>query len=259
MMEKFRLDNKCSLITGGSRGIGFSIAKALAKAGSDIVLLARNKKRLEQAQDDLAKIGRDVRIYPFDMVEVDGIKEIYSKIIEDAGGIDILINNAGGLRRGPAETLSLKDWNFVINLNLSSVFALSQAFAKERIEKEKKGKIINISSVTSEVTRKHIAAYAASKGGIRQLTKSLAVDWAQYHINVNAIGPGYFKTDLTQPLWQDEMFDNWIKKRTPEGRWGSPDELGYAAVFLASPASDFITGQTLYIDGGFLSTMGSVS
>ena len=259
MMEKFRLDHKCSLITGGSRGIGFSVAKALAKAGSDIVLMARNKKQLEQARNDLSVIGRDIWIYPFDMVKIDEIKGIYSKIIEDTVGIDILVNNAGGLRRGPAETLSIEDWNFVINLNLSSVFALSQAFARERIKREKRGKIINIASVTSEVTRKHIAAYAASKGGIRQLTKSLAIDWAKYHINVNAIGPGYFKTDLTQSLWQDEMFDNWIKKRTPQGRWGRPDELGYTAIFLASEASDFITGQTLYFDGGFLSTMGSVS
>jgi gluconate 5-dehydrogenase len=233
-MEQFRLNNKISLITGGSRGIGFGIASALAAAGSDIVLVARAEAQLEHAKEKLSRYKRKIWTYPYDMNNVDGIHDIYACIIADTGSIDVLVNNAGGTRRGPAEAITAEDWNFVINLNLSAVFALCQAFGKERIP------------------------YAASKGGIRQLTKALAVDWAKYDINVNAIGPGFIRTELTRPLWEDEMFDNWLKRKTPQGRWGNPEDIGYAAVFLASPASDYITGQILYVDGGLLSTFGPV-
>ena len=257
-MDKFRLDAKISLITGGSRGIGYGIAKALAKAGSDIVIVARDKANLEHAQAKLARIGRDVWAYPFDMSQVDEINGFFAKIIEDTGGIDVLVNNAGETRRGLAETISLEEWNSVINLNLSAVFAMCQAFGKHRITDGKKGKIINIASLMSEIVREENASYAAAKGGIRQLTKALAIEWARYNINVNAIGPGYIRTELTKALWEDQTFDNWVKKRTPKGRWGNPEDLGSAAVFLVSPASDYITGHILYVDGGFLCAMGPV-
>jgi gluconate 5-dehydrogenase len=258
-MEKFRLDNKITLITGGSKGIGFGIAKALAEAGSDLVLIARDKDTLDTALENLSSTGRQVQSYSFDMSRVEQINELYSEIINDAGGIDILVNNAGGTRRGPAEALTAEDWNFVINLNMTATFTLCQAFARERIKSGKKGKIINIASLMSETVREDNAPYAASKGGIRQLTKALAVDWAKYAINVNAIGPGFIQTDLTRVLWQDDSFDKWIKWKTPWGRWGIPEDLGNAAVYLAAPASDFVTGQILYVDGGLLSTFGPSS
>lgn len=258
-MDKFNLDNKISLVTGGSKGIGYGIAHALAEAGSDVALVARDKTRLEQARQNLVQIGRRVWTYTFDIGDVDKIETLYADIIEDTGGIDILVNNAGGTRRGWAETLSMEDWNFVINLNMTAVFKLSQAFAKERIQSARKGRIINTASLMSETIREENAPYAASKGAIRQLTKSLAVDWAKYGINVNAIGPGFVQTDLTRPLWEDASFDKWVKWKTPQRRWGRPEDIGYAAVFLAAPASDFITGQTLYVDGGMLSTFGPTS
>jgi gluconate 5-dehydrogenase len=259
MTDKFRIDNKIVLISGGSKGIGLGIAKAMAKAGAEIVLVARNKANLEQAVELLSQIGCRISSYSFDMSQVEKIDELFGKIINDTGGIDILVNNAGGTRRGPAEKLSMEDWNFIINLNLTAVFKLCQVFAKERIKAGEKGKIINIASMMSETVREDNAPYAASKGGIRQLTKALAVDWAPYQINVNAIGPGFIRTDLTRRLWENEKFNKWIEWKIPAGRWGNPEDLGNAAVYLASPASDFVTGHILYVDGGLLATFGPSS
>ncbi len=252
-MTPFTLEGRRALITGGSRGIGFGIAKAFVEAGADVVLVSRGKEGLEKARDELAPSGRDIRTVAFDMTRNDDIDAFYDPIVEATGGIDILVNNAGGTRRGPAESISADDWNFVINLNLTAVFRLSQAFAKERIRSKRSGKIINTASLLSELVRIGNAPYAASKGGIRQLTKSMAVDWAPYRINVNAIGPGYIRTELTRKLWEDKDFDEWVVGRTPMARWGYPEDLGNTAVFLASPASDFITGQIIYVDGGFVS------
>jgi gluconate 5-dehydrogenase len=259
MTDKFRLDGKISLVTGGSKGIGFGIARALAEAGVDIVLIARNESDLGQAGDKISQTGRRVWTYSFDMSKTEKIDDLFATIVKDTGGVDILVNNAGGTRRGPAETITTEDWNYVINLNMTAVFTLCKAFANERIKSGKKGKIINIASLMSETIREDNAPYAASKGGIRQLTKALAVDWAKYQINVNAIGPGFIQTDLTRPLWENEEFNKWVKWKTPLARWGSPEDLGSAAVYLASSASDFVTGHILYIDGGLLSTFGPTS
>ena len=253
-MEKFRLDGKTALVSGGSRGIGFGIAKAMAAAGADLALIARSEQKLKSAKDELEAMGRRVWTYPFDMGNTSEIDGVFSKVLEDTGGIDVLVNNAGGTRRNMAQDVSLEDWDFVIRLNLTSQFALSRAFGRERIERGKPGKIINIASLMSDTVREMNSPYAASKGGVKQLTKALAIDWARHRINVNAIGPGYIKTDLTETLWADEEFDSWVKKRTPMGRWGGPEDLGTTAVFLASPASDFITGQIIYVDGGWIST-----
>jgi gluconate 5-dehydrogenase len=252
-MEAFSLTGKRALVTGGSRGIGFEIAKACAAAGADIVLIARNMDELNQAKKELEAAGRRAAVYSFDMSNVAEIESLYSRIVNEAGPVDILVNNAGATRRGPAEQVKPEDWNFVININLTSVFATCQVFARERIKAGKSGKIVNISSLMGEAVRKDNAPYAASKGGIRQLTKSLAVEWAKYNINVNAIGPGYIKTVLTEPLYNNPTFDKWVKERTPAGRWGLPGDIAWTAVFLASPASDFITGQSIYVDGGLLS------
>ncbi|MEJ2165533.1 MAG: SDR family oxidoreductase [Desulfobacterales bacterium] len=258
-MKQFRLDDKISLVTGGSKGIGFGIARALAEAGSDLVLVARDKNVLEQAREKLSAMERRVWIHSFDMSNTDQIADLFAEIVKDTGGVDILVNNAGGTRRGPADTLTAEDWNFVINLNMTATFTLCQAFARERIKSGQKGKIINIASLMSETIREDNAPYAASKGGIRQLTKALAVDWAKHGINVNAIGPGFIQTDLTRPLWEDASFDRWIQWKTPLARWGKPEDLGNAAVYLASPASDYVTGHILYVDGGMLSTFGPSS
>ena len=258
-MKKFRLDGRNSLITGGSKGIGLGIATALAKAGSDLMLVARDRVTLNRAQEKLAPTGRKIQTYSFDMSDTAKISEMYDQIVSRSGAPDILVNNAGGTRRGPAEKLTADDWNFVINLNLTAIFRLCQAFAKERIKSKKRGKIINIASLMSETVREENAPYAASKGGIRQLTKALAVDWAKYGINVNAIGPGFIQTDLTRALWEDASFDKWVKWKTPWTRWGKPEDLGYAAIYLASEASDFVTGHVLYVDGGLLSTFGPSS
>ena len=258
-MENFRLDNQIALVTGGSKGIGFGIAKALAEAGSNLVLVARNQNTLDEAREKLATTERRIWMYAFDMSNTEKISDLFDDITKDTGGVDILVNNAGGTRRGPAETLTAEDWHFVINLNMTATFALCQAFARERIKSGQKGKIINIASLMSETVRENNAPYAASKGGIRQLTKALAVDWARHAINVNAIGPGFIRTDLTRALWEDDSFDKWLKWKTPWGRWGLPADLGNAAVYLASPASDFVTGQVLYVDGGLLSTFGPSS
>ena len=259
MTQKFRVDNKISLITGGSRGIGLGIAKALAEAGADIVLVARETSGLERARDTISQTGRRVWTYCFDMSNVEKIDDLFAAIVKDTGGVDILVNNAGGTRRGPAETLTIEDWNYVINLNMTAVFTLCKAFAIERINSGKKGKIINIASIMSETIREENAIYAASKGGIRQLTKALAVDWAKYQINVNAVGPGFIQTELTRPLWESEEFNKWLKWKTPWRRWGNPDDVGSAAVYLASAASDFVTGHILYVDGGLLITFGPSS
>lgn len=252
-MREFRLDGKWALITGATRGIGLGIAASFAQAGANIVIVARDRGRLDAARMKLAEHGNEMRTYAFDLSNIDGIDGIYAEIIADVNGIDILVNNAGTTRRGAAETISFSDWDYVLNVNLKSVFAISRAFAQERIKTGKSGKIINIASLMGEAVRENNAPYAASKGGIRQLTKALAVDWAKHGINVNAIAPGYIRTDLTRQLWEDAAFDKWLKERTPLGRWGRPEDLGHCAVFLAATASDFITGQTLYVDGGLLS------
>ncbi len=254
-MSVFSLDGKRALVTGGTKGIGYAIAEAMARAGAEVVLVARSEQALKQAIDQLSDKGFKAWGFSHDMSDIDGIEGLYKKILADAGTVDILVNNAGGTRRGPAETISSEEWDFVLDLNAKSVFTMCQVFARERIQVGKPGKIVNIASLMSETVRENNAPYAASKGAIKQLTKALAVDWARYNINVNCFGPGYIRTELTRALWEDTEFDTWIKNRTPMGRWGVPEDLAPTAVFLASPASDFITGQIFFVDGGLLSTI----
>lgn len=253
-MIDFGLKGKRVLITGGSRGIGFGIAKGMMDVGAEIVLTARNESDLTTAAKSLSEAGSEVHYFPFDLSRVDSIAAFFESVTKEVGGIDILINNAGLTKRGPAEDVTLAEWRAVLDLDLTSVFALSQAFARERIQSGRKGKIVNIASLLSEAVRRNNAPYAAAKGGIRQLTKALAIDWAHHGINVNAIAPGYIHTELTRALWEDEEFDKWVKGRTPMGRWGNPDDLAGAAIFLASEAAGFITGQILFVDGGWIST-----
>ena len=251
-MNAFRLDGKRALVTGGSKGIGAGLARGLADAGADIVLMARHKNELEQARSDLQDTGREIGISVCDVSKTDEIHDVFSEIVQQEGPIDILVNNAGTTRRAPAHELDLDDWRMVIDVNLTAVFALCQAFAKKRISDKQPGKIINIGSLMSSTTRKDNAPYAASKGAVLLLTRALAVDWAAYDIRVNAIGPGFINTPLTEPLVDNPEFNEWVTERCPQGRWGTPGDLAGAAVFLASPASDFVTGEILYVDGGWL-------
>jgi len=191
----------------------------------------------------------------FDIKNIKGIEGLFKNIVSETKGVDILVNCAGTTVRGPSEEVDLKTWNDVIEVNLTSVFVLSQTFFRHRRQVEKAGRIINIGSLTCHGARPTTAAYASSKGGLLMLTKTLAVEWAKYNINVNAIGPGYIATDLTEPLWSDEEFTKWVLSKTPLGRWGRPDDLVGTAVLLASKAGEFITGQIIYVDGGWLALL----
>ncbi len=252
MTDRFRLDGQQALITGGSRGIGWGLARGLVEAGANVILVARKAGELAEATHALATAGRRVSSIAFDLAQSDQIASFYERVVQEFGGVDILVNNAGMSRRGPAHELTLEDWQAVVDLNLTAMFALCQAFAKERIASNKSGKIVNIGSLMCSASRPGTAPYSATKGGVLLLTKSLALDWAKYNIHVNAIGPGYIETPLTKPLVDDPKFDAWVKERCPLGRWGTPEDLASVAVFLASPASDFITGQIIYADGGWL-------
>lgn len=253
-MDIFSLKDKKALVTGGNTGIGLAMAKALARAGASIAITARNKEKNLRALEELKTINVNCHAYEFDLNDSSQIELLYSRISGDCGGIDILINNAGIHRRNEAQNLSLEDFETVMRVNTTSGFLLSKYFAQERIKKGKSGNIIFTASLMSEASRPTTCAYTASKGAIRQMIKSLAVDWAKYNIRVNGIGPGYINTNLNAHLIADPEFDAWVKKRTPLGRWGEGDDFDGVVVFLASEAAKFITGQIIYVDGGFLAT-----
>jgi gluconate 5-dehydrogenase len=252
----FDLSGKTVLVTGGSRGIGLSVAKALAEHGADVAIVARTQEQLEAAKQQIqADTNKKVWTFPFDIKNIKGIEGFFKNIVSATKGVDILVNCAGMTVRGPSEEVDLKTWNQVIEVNLTAVFVISQAFCRHRKQAGKAGRIINIGSLTCHGARPTTAAYASSKGGLLMLTKTLAVEWAKYNINVNAIGPGYIATELTEPLWSDEEFTKWVLSKTPLGRWGQPDDLVGTAVLLASKAGDFITGQIIYVDGGWLALL----
>jgi gluconate 5-dehydrogenase len=248
-IDPFRLDGRLALITGGSRGIGLGIAKAMAGAGARVILAARPSPDLEAAAADLG-----APIAPVDLHHTEGIPLWFDELAARLGRPDILVNAAGITRRAPAHELAMKDWDDVISVNLTAVFALSQVFARHLIAAQAPGRIINIASLMTLGARRTTAAYTASKGGLGQLTKSLAVDWAEKNILVNAIAPGFIGTEMTGPLKDNPEFDAWVKTRTPLARWGVPADIALPVVFLASPAADFITGQVIYVDGGLTAT-----
>ncbi|MHC4104546.1 MAG: glucose 1-dehydrogenase [Planctomycetota bacterium] len=254
--ELFSLSGKTALITGGSRGIGLGVAKGLARHGADIAIIARNESQLQAAEEQIQECsGKKAWTFPFDLENTKEIEQLFEKIISETPEIDILVNCAGTTARGPAEEVELETWNRVVEVNMTAVFALSQAFCRHRKQVGKGGKIINIGSLMCHGGRPTTTAYAASKGGLLMVTRSLAVEWAKYNINVNAIGPGFIATDLTAPLQTDEDFNKWVLSRTPFERWGQPKDIAGTAVFLASSASDFVTGQILYVDGGWVAAL----
>ena len=242
--ELFSLDGKTALITGSSQGIGYTLAEGLIKAGARVVMNGRDTVKLAAAAEQL---GADQ--LTFDVTDHAASRTAVDSYEADHGPIDILINNAGMQHRGPLEGFSSEDFERLIATNLTSVFNVGQAVARHMIGRGA-GKIINIASVQTALARPGIAPYVASKGGVANLTKGMATDWAPKGLNVNAIAPGYFDTPLNAALVADEEFTAWIAKRTPQGRWGQLPELVGAAVFLSSDASSFVSGQTLFVDGG---------
>lgn len=245
----FDVEGKRICITGSSSGIGFVIAKGLAAQGAHVILNGRDVVKLEQARVSCEQEGYSVSAYSFDVVDEDAVADSIMRIEKEAGPIDVLINNAGRQHRMPLEQFPLEQWREVIDVNLTGAFVTGRQVASSMI-KRRAGKIINVCSLQSELARKTIAPYAAAKGGLKMLTRGMAVDWAPYNIQVNAIAPGYFITDMTRSLADDREFDAWLKQRTPAQRWGRPEELLGAVCLFASAASDFINGQILYIDGG---------
>ncbi|MHC4982948.1 MAG: SDR family oxidoreductase [Planctomycetota bacterium] len=253
-LSKFSLAGKVALVTGGNGGIGFGIAQGLAAAGAKVAICGRNERKNAAAEDRLREIDDGCRAFAFDLENTEGIEGFCKDVSSAMGGIEILVNNAGVICRGRADEVAVEDFERTVRINLTATYVLSQCFARERIRRKLPGSIIMIASLMSEAARAATSAYTATKGAIRQLVKALAVDWAPFGIRVNGIGPGYIRTEMTRPLVEDAEFNSWVVKRTPLGRWGVPEDVQGAAVFLASDAAAFITGHVLYVDGGWLAT-----
>jgi gluconate 5-dehydrogenase len=246
----FDLTGRRALVTGSSRGLGFAMARALAGAGASIVLNARDSVALGAAAADLAETGADVVALAFDVTSPDSVGDAVDHCEAEIGPIDILINNAGVQIRGPLETFRHEDFERMMSTHVTATFSVSQAVAQGMIARGR-GKIINICSVLTDHARPSVAPYGAAKAAIANLTRGMAADWAGKGLNINAIAPGYFKTELNEALMADAEFNAWVEKRTPMGRWGEVEELGPAAVFLASDAASFVNGHILYVDGAF--------
>ncbi len=244
----FDLSNRRALITGSSMGIGYALARGLADHGATVIVNGRNEDRAKEAAEAISSAGGKASVCTFDVTDADAVNDEIEKLDAERP-IDILINNAGMQHRTPLEDFPDDKWELLLKTNVTSAYLVGKAVGRKMIER-KAGKIINIASVQSELARTGIAPYTATKGAIRNLTRGMATDWARYGLQVNAIAPGYFKTPLNQALVDDPDFTAWLEKRTPAGRWGEVDELVGAAVFLAGPASSFVNGHVLYVDGG---------
>lgn len=249
-MNIFNLSGRIALVTGGNRGIGFGIARGLASAGATVVIANRKATEGQSAAESLKKEGLNAVAIPADVSNTSSVSALVSKVISDFGRIDILVNNAGVILRKPAEEVSEEEWDYVMNTNLKGLFFCCQLVGREMIRR-KKGKIINISSVVSQIAQPQRSVYATSKAGVSHLTRALALEWGKYNINVNAIGPGVTITDINKKYFEEHPEE--LKKSidaTPKGREAYPSDYVGAAIFLASDASDYVTGQTLLADGG---------
>lgn len=254
VLDKFRLNGRRALITGSSSGIGLALARALGQAGAALVLNGRQNDKLQAAAQLLRTEGLSVSTAAFDVTDAEAVRQGIDAIEKGVGSIDILVNNAGMQIRGPLHEFADTDWHTLMRTNLDSVYLVGKTVAQKMIPRGC-GKIINICSVQSELGRPGIAPYTASKGAVKMLTKGMAIDWGQFGITVNGLGPGYFKTELTEKLVADPAFTGWLVGRTPSRRWGDVEDLGGAAVFLASDASCFVNGHILYVDGGVTATL----
>ncbi len=254
MKNLFSVKGKVVLITGSTRGLGRTLAEGFADAGAIVIINGRTSERVQEAVEAIRLTGGKAKGYAFDVSDQVAVKNAVIEIERDVGPIDVLINNAGIQRRAPLEELTYEDWKKVIDVNLSSVFLVSQLVAANMI-KRRQGKIINITSLNAEMARPSIGNYCAAKGGLKMLTKSMATEWGKYNIKTNAIGPGYFSTDLTKKLEKDVEFDTWVKQEVPLGRWGVPEDLIGTAIYLASDASNYVNGHTVYVDGGWQASL----
>jgi 2-deoxy-D-gluconate 3-dehydrogenase len=248
ILDLFRLDGKVALITGAASGLGAAIATALAQAGAEVAVHGNRRP----ADETAAAIGTKAAAFQSDLSATDGAKSLFDAVYARFGRVDILINNAGTIHRDAAVDTTLESWEQVLQVNLTSVFQLSQLVARDIISREATGKIVNIASLLSFQGGIRVPAYAASKGGVAQLTKALANEWAPKGIQVNAIAPGYFATTNTEALQADETRNRQILERIPAARWGQPQDLAGAALYLSSAASDYVTGTVLTVDGGWM-------
>lgn len=253
--DLFSLAGRTALVTGSARGLGYGIARGLAAAGARVVINGTRAAATQDASDTLAGEGFDARPLAFDVTDDKAVAAAFEALDADGVEVDILVNNAGIQFRKPMVDLDPADWRRVIEVDLTSAFLVSQQAARRMIARGRGGKIVNIASLMSQAARATVAPYTAAKGGIRTLTHSMVAEWAQYNIQANAIGPGYMATDMNEALMNDPKFDAWIMGRTPAKRWGKPDELVGAAVFLSSRASDYVNGQLIYVDGGILAVL----
>lgn len=253
--NNFSLDGKTAFITGSGRGLGFIFARGLAEAGARVIINDFYKDRADKAADSLKAEGYSCSTCSFDITNSEETKTSIKKMISQEKHIDILVNNAGIQKRYPVQSFPYEEWRQILDVNLLSQFHVSQQVAHNMIDLGK-GKIVNICSLTSEAARKTISAYTVSKGGMKSLTKALAVELGPYNIQVNGIGPGYIATEMNTSLAEDPAFDAWVKNRSPSGRWGTPEDLLGTLIFLCSEASDYVNGQIIYIDGGFLANLG---
>lgn len=250
LKEAFGLDGRRALVTGSSQGIGYALARGLAKAGAAVVLNGRNAERLTEARDALQSELPDANIsmLPFDVTDHAAVRAAVDAFEAETGAIDILVNNAGMQHRTPLEDFPADKFDLLLQTNVASVFHVGQAVARHMIER-KSGKIINICSVQTALARPGIAPYTATKGAVGNLTKGMATDWAKHGLQCNAIAPGYFDTPLNAALVADPEFSAWLEKRTPAARWGKVEELVGACVFLSSASSSFVNGHTVFVDG----------
>ena len=249
MSSMFDLKGKTALITGSGRGIGLTLARGLAREGARVVLNDLSREAVDRAVDELRREGLDASGEVFDVTDRAAVIAGIDRVEQDVSPLDILFNNAGIHRRSPLVDMAESDWRAVLDTNLTSAFLVGQRAAKGMIERGR-GKIVNICSINCELPRPDIGNYSAAKGGLVLLTRAMTVEWAQYNLQVNGLAPGYILTEMTMPLSRDPVKNAWIKSITPAKRWGTPEDLIGAAVFLSSEASNFVNGHVLFVDGG---------
>lgn len=245
----FDLSGRRALVTGSSKGIGAALAEGLAAAGAEVILNGRDREQLARTRDRLADTGAEVHTSAFDVTDEGEVERAIRSIEQGIGPVDILVNNTGVQHREPMLQVSAANWRRVVDTNLTSAFLVGRAVAEHMVGRGY-GKIVNVCSVQSWLARPGIAAYAASKGGLAMLTRGMCAEWAESGVTANGLAPGYVITELTRPLVEDPEFDAWIKGRTPAGRWARVEDLVGTLVWLAAPASDFVNGQVIAVDGG---------
>ncbi len=258
VLEKMHLDGKVALVTGGSQGLGKGMALALAEAGANVAVAARSEDKLAETAGEIENRGRRALAVPADLSDLDAAFQVVDEVAEELGRLDILVTSAAGQIRKPALEVTPEDWEYLVDVNLRAVYFMCQRAAHHMLQRERpadggmRGKIINIASLTAIGAWPNVSIYGTTKGGVVQMTKAMALEWAPLGICVNAIGPGTFHTELTDPLYTDPERSEKIVSRIPVGRPGTPEDLAGAVVYLASPASDYVTGQVLWVDGGWL-------